>query len=545
MAVEGGFSVAHARDRLSLFGERRLIVASRAPLSDAPFSLLLDGQVIREGRLHSEGKRWGFEHSSFDLDSPLGPGSYRLTVRGRGNVDFTLADEPLDIVRILGSFWAFHRASEEKCRVEGEFDYQGNHHVPDIGLPAFRASNWGQNKERLDRRSGDMSGGWHDATSTDKDTFDEAGAAAMLGIACQFMEEGPATEATVAEMTWGLDYLLKIQNPSGSFPFGVNPFMPWDGTGLPRHLVVNELPGVAANAARALAIGSTLLAVRDPGKSEACLSAARRAFAWAVGHQGEFGFFDLPCMWTGGAVSLLDAASELYRATGDADYARYVEEMVAAARFKDLVFSHGESDPGVPAGPNGAGGPKGFPGQFDRAMNYFETCMLQPAVALCRYREVSDAPTRARIDRLLGEFVDQVAAQSRNPYGIFERGLTPDFGPNIYLACIAHQLAFIAVATGDQRAARMARDNYAWGLGRNPWGSSFYYGIGGKCVIEPYGRNPEESYGALLPGPLLQKDGSLSFEHPQYNEWRIREAGIGLGNSAHFSLERALIRLRG
>jgi hypothetical protein len=537
------FRVAYPRDRISLVGGKRLLVASESRIGRARCELLLGGRAVKAGSLRDEGRKWGFENYSFELDAPLPPGRYRLSVEGAGSSEFSLEDRPLDVVSIIGSFWAFQRASSEKCRVEGEFDYQGNHHVAEIGLPEVRASNWSQDEERLVERSGDLSGGWHDATSTDKDTFDEAGVVAMLGISCQTMGNGPDRDAVLSEMAWGVDYLLRIQNPSGSFPFAVDPYLPWEKTKRPRRLVVNELPGVAANAARALAVASSELAPGDPEKSAACLSAARRAFAWAQAHTDRFGLVDLPCMWTGGAVSLLDAASELYRATGEAPYALYAKRMVDEADFRDLVFSRRASDPRIPSGPNGAGGPGGFPGQFDPSMNFFETSMLQPAVALCRFREIADAPERATIDALLRRFVDQVSAGCANPYGIYERALDPTFGPDIYLAAIAHSMAWIAMATGDERAARIAKDHYAWNLGRNPWGSSFYFGIGGECAIEPYGRTPGESYGALLPGPLLQKSGKLSFEHPPYEEWRVREAGIGAGNSTQFLLDAILTRM--
>ena len=132
--------------------------------------------------------RWSLYTNTIDLSSVTQEGVYTLEVDGapdtcieisaqayhalRGGDGFTT----LTIADLLGpdSFFAYQRCGTPDDLVRNPDDQ-------DMGLPLYMIGSGGTLKA-VAGTTGDVSGGWHDATSTDKELVTHARALEKLGL---------------------------------------------------------------------------------------------------------------------------------------------------------------------------------------------------------------------------------------------------------------------------------------------------------------------------------------------------------------------------
>jgi hypothetical protein len=515
--------------------EKLLGLATSGKISDPRYRIYRDGKVVRSGSLADQGLRWGTRQYMVDISTLRDEGHYAIVIGAnpgspssaplpgpvnaptgcRANANATICDEyaqgVFDISRaayrsltsgaahigipdMLAGFWAAQRCTPQRC---GD----------DSNLTRYRKVAGGAD-ELVPGTSGDLNGGWKDATSTDKETISIGLAVLSMGYVLERSPDPATTGPLITEIKWGIDYLLRLQDADGAFPLAVVPA----GDATPRRVFINQSTGVTARVAAALAEAATVLKSSDPALAESCLAAARRAWTWVFVHPDQFQRAEYGEGWTGSAGTVLGAAVELARATGEAPYSDYVETTIGEGAFTGT--GNWTKIDGT------------FPGQSESPQE--QNGDAQPAIALARYAKLaSSQAVRERIVALTQQYVDVWKASMDNPYRVGETNFVPWFGFAQDVLSSAQNLANIGAELGNAEAMKLALKQFEWTVGFNPLGSSFFIGVGRPSIVAPFNRTVAETVGAVLPG-MKYINGHLStFYDRPWNEWTVGETGLG------------------
>jgi hypothetical protein len=288
---------------------------------------------------------------------------------------------------------------------------------------------------------------------------------------------------------------------------------------LPRHIEVNKATGIVARAAAAFAVASTILKDVDSLLSQRSLDAGTRAWTWIEQNPDHFEFDNLPSWRTGSTGTVLGAAVELARATGEQKYFSYADSIISLGTFYN--FGYWAKDTAV-------NGPGKFAGQLTNVWlaHMDEASYGQAPVALARYYNVTHNPAiKTRIKNLCQDYVNHIKTACNNPFEICESMFESWWGFVPNNTDLAKCLLEIGIEVNLKEAVALAQKQYEWTVGFNPLGTSCIVGFGNPGFQpEICERSPDATIGGLLPGMILL-NGELSTYYGPYNQWSICEVG--------------------
>lgn len=505
-------------------------------------------QQIMKGKMTYGGYYWGKYHYLGDISQITTEGVYLLDIPGYAK-DTVLVSNYIykkfrhknaykRIPEMINSFWSFQRCYPAKCDTPVEFSTVNFRHIDDIDRPLYLQKKWGQEKISLQSKSGDVRGGWHDATSTDKETYDIAISVAAMAMALEMIVDTVDRKPLMNEMLWGLNYLLKIQDNDGSFFYSVFPYFPWDtpNANIPRQVLTNKATGVSATCAQALAIASGVLTNSDTILSRRSLGAAKKAWQWVLQHPDSFDNDNIVVLWSGSAGSIVGAATELARVTGEEKYFHYADSLITLGKF---------AEGGLWVKDNQYTWQPGFAGQLSNAWSPcqpYEAGGSQTPVSLARYYNiVKDGSVKNKIKKLCEDYVNITKAAAANPYEACETYFWSSFGFAPNLVALSKCLLYIGYELDNTEAIALGIKQYEWATGFNPLGGSFIVGFGKEPLIQPYQREMANTIGGILPG-MRYINNTLSLRYDgdsigqTWNRWVISEAGVGIGAASLFDI---------
>jgi endoglucanase len=270
-----------------------------------------------------------------DFSQVTTPGRYRLVVQGRSSEPFSISKSAYGDALTL-SMRAFY-GQRCGCTV----DLGGGYSHPPCHLNgAYHATSG---------RQGVVAnhGGWHDAGDYGRYVVNsgistgtllwawELFAEALKNLSLNIPESGGKVPDYLAEIRWNIEWMLSLQDQDGGawhkqtsekfcafiMPQQDNLVSYIIGTGAAPYKSTCATADLAAVAAIAARCYSTY----DSAFSQRCLSAARRAWTWAVAHPN-VPFSNPKGVVTGGyddkdcSDEILWASAELWRTTGDNQY---------------------------------------------------------------------------------------------------------------------------------------------------------------------------------------------------------------------------------
>jgi hypothetical protein len=523
-------------------------LVSNNKITAPDFKVYGQQREIMTGKMTYSGYYWGKHHYLGDISQITNEGIYLLDIPGYAKdtvlvsnyiyKKFRHKSTYIKIPDMIHSFWSFQRCYPEKCNISDEFSTVNFRHADDIGRPLYLQKKWGQEKISLQSKSGDVRGGWHDATSTDKETFDIAISVAAMALSLELITNTVDRQSLMDEMLWGLNYLLKIQDSDGSFIYSVFPYFPWDlpNANLPRQVLVNKATGVAATCAQAFAIASGVLKNTDLDLSRRSLDAAKKAWQWVEKNPNSFDFDNIVVMWSGSAGSILGAATELARVTDEEKYYHCADSLIALGKF---------AEGGLWVKNNQYTWQPGFAGQLSNSWSPcqpYEAGGSQTPVSLARYYKiVKNVSVKNKVKKLCEDYVDLSKTMATNPYKACETYFWSSFGIVPNLVALSKCLLYIGYELGNTEAIALGVKQYEWATGFNPLGGSFIVGFGKEPLIQPYQREMSNTVGGILPGMrYLKKTLSLRYDGDSigqtWNRWVISEAGVGIGAASLFDI---------
>jgi Glycosyl hydrolase family 9 len=485
------------------------------------------GKLVESGKMVYMGKYWNLFQYTADISTLTKEGIYHLIVTNYAEDSFIISNFIFKRMKNLSGYatipdmvntlWHFQRCSPEKCNTT-EWNFTGYYkHVNDSGLPLYEVT--GNTKNLVPGYSKELYGGWHDAVSTDKECPNIAISVINMCHALEKLTDTSDRKALLDEMVWGLAYLLKIQSDDGSFPADIWPYFNWESPALPRHVEINKATGIVARCTAAFAVASIVLRDVDTDLSNKSLEAARKAWGWIEQNPDHFEFENLPSWRTGSAGTVLGAAVELARATGEQKYFNFADSTIAVGTF--YYQGYWAKDTSLP-------GPKTFNGQLTNPWTAHsdEVSYGQAPIALARYYNTTrDASIKSRIKALCQKYVNIVKSNSNNPYSICESHFVSWWGFLNTLSDLSECLLQIGIELNDNVAISLALKHYEWITGFNPLGESFIIGFGKPGFpVQICERTPENTVGGLMPGMILL-NGELSTYYGPYNQWSICEVG--------------------
>jgi len=325
-------------------------------------------------------------------------------------------------------------------------------------------------------------------------------------------ESGRRMPDILSEARWNLDWMLTMQDPGdgGVYHKLTSPqfsgvVMPHEDTD-PRYVVQKSI-AAALNFAAVMAVAARVYKPYDPGFADACLSASRAAWEWAVAHpkvyyrQEKMNERHRPAIATGeyGDTDVTDeydwAATELYLATGSTEY----RDALDVKRLAGSVVPNWRDV---------------------RAL-----ACISAAHHLVPYGLAAGRSDLAPVDRLLAEASAQcllsLSGALRDEYRTSPLRVSMghdrrDFVWGSNAVAMNHAILLIQAwrLTGERSWLDAAQANLDYVLGRNPTGYSFVTGFGFQAPMFPHHRpsaaddNPDPVPGFLVGGPQSgQQDG--------------------------------------
>jgi hypothetical protein len=481
-------------------------------LASSPPSFVVKqgGATVLSGTAAYVRRAWQLEQYVVDLSALEAPGLYQVEADGLGSACFEIHPEAYAEVRGRDGLVGVAQT------IDSFFDFQRDTHATAyLDVPLWQLTGGqGTNdypEEAIGGTSGDIRGGWHDATSHDKETATIARALANHAYAAALSTRAADRTALLDEIEWGARYLLKIQAADGSVPIAAKPYEQWAPTPKPPiRLLVNVDVGVVAKVAASLAASAAALKDRNPSLARESLAGAKLAYGYVVAHPNGFipsNYY--PAYWRGSAASVLGANVELALTTGEQTYIDAASSLIQQGTFRNGLWVKQSGT---------------FPGQ----LGWEQDEGAQPVVFLLRFHALADDATRQRIASLSRLWRDHWMAKRGSAYGITDSMIVPWFGGNGQLTMLAQGLLMMGVVLGDEAAAEYGLRNFEWTVGTNPFGTSFVWGLGRESSVLPFLRPEASSMGAVMPGFVTANDGSLSiapYSDPA-RSWMISEATI-------------------
>jgi hypothetical protein len=501
-------SLAFPRTGWTPDAKKTVMLSASSAIATPSYQVKSNATVILSGPMTSRGACWGYNHYSADLTTLTNPGTYTIQV-GQKSGTFDIAWDVhrnlrynggfTRITNIIASLYSYQRCFPAKCNSNGN-----RTHADYFNLPLYRQ---GTNESFVLQpgTGGDARGGWHDATSVDKETIEVGMTILDMAMAAERVTDPGDRAALLGEIRWGTDYLLTIQNPDGSWPLRV---IPDNGC----MEVINKNTGVAGKCSAALAAASVVLRDSDAAYANTVLAAATNAWNWIEANPNAF---EPWTGWDGSAGNVLAAAVELARATGAQKYFDYAQTVIPQGGWS--WHPHWAKSSGT------------FPGQIDDWYGQMrEVYWAQTVVALARFYDIAPGPSlKNTVQSLCLSYVTAMKADMNNPFSAAENMFVPWFGFSQHLTHTAQCLLHVGVQFNNQEAIDLATRNYEFTTGFNPFGGVVACGFGEDPMIPLFDRPLTNTIGGVLPG-FLYKDGVLTTDYlMMWDVWTIGETGLG------------------
>lgn len=525
---------------------KKIILSSDKEINPSiKYSVMKDSVVVKSGSLSSEGYYWGFYLYSADISDITTEGGYIIKVPdyAEGYVDISnyiykkfrsKNNSYIGIRDMLSSFWNYQRCYPEKCN-NPNYD---KHHEDDNNLPLYTVLP-NDVKSPVEGKSKELRGGWHDATSTDKESFDIGEAVSHMAIAILNMKDTAILRPLMDELRWGTDYLLKLQEDDGSFCVQIWNYQDWVQNAPPRHLAINKGIGVAARCALGLITAAEVYKDIDTVYSNRCTRAARKAWEYADTHPYQWMQDTIATQWTGNAGTLIRTIAELSITTKVKGYCDTTDQRIKEGGFNHTVhYSWGDYVvKGIWAKQSGT-----FPGQIknDWVGQYEEVSGGHAAIGLARYyNNTNNNTTRELIRQHCIDYINWVKEGSDNPFGVCTHFFNPWIGMSQNYSSLALNLIHVGIELDIPEAIELGVRNYEWIIGFNPFGASCVVGIGDSSIVQPYMRPADSTIGGIVPGMLYRertvagvKENYLTLdwenkETEPWSQWKVGEAGMG------------------
>lgn len=440
----------------------------------ADFALVsaTDGKVIYHGRAAPVADvEWGRfkHHAELDFSAIRAPGTYVLRFGDAKSLPLQIAAAPYDALPAdLLDFM-----HEQRCGHNPWLDVDCHTHD---GRTAYGPLPAGTQI--------DVSGGWHDAGDLLKYLMTSEEATAQMLLACALVPKSRQNAEVLDESRWGLEWMLKMhpapdqlyhqvgddrdhagwrlpQNDPVDYGWGKGgPRVAYCADGRPQGLQVyksasNGVANLAGVYSAAMGLAYQIYKDDPQQKSFAarCLQAGKEVYELGRQKEGvqqgnsyKAPYRYAPTTWAG---DMEWGAAELFRATGEA---RYLDE---AKRYAKLA------------------GDEGWMGK-EQTDHY----QFFPFINLGHYRlyELADADVQKFLAESYRKQIERcVAAGERNPYRI---GVPFIWCSNNLDVALVTQCALYERMTGDRRFAPFAAKQRDWLLGRNPWGTTMFTGVG-------------------------------------------------------------------
>ena len=287
-----------------------------------------------------------------DFSSVVRPGTYRVRVLGVEGDPVVIGGEAYaEPLRLAMRAYYGQRCG---CNVDlgGGYKHSACHADGSFGATSGRT---GALKN---------AGGWHDAGDYGRYVVNsgitcgtllwawELYPEAVKTLRLDIPESGKAMPDYLAEIQWNLNWMLSMQDADGGVWHKQTSdhfcaFIMPEKDDLPSHVIGTGEPPYKSTAATGdlasvMAIAARCFQPYEPQFAARCLSAARKAFTWAVANPsvvfrnpvgittGDYG--DAHC-----ADEIVWAAAELFRTTGEATYEAYVLNAVASLPAVEIV----------------------------------------------------------------------------------------------------------------------------------------------------------------------------------------------------------------
>lgn len=347
-------------------------------------------------------------------------------------------------------------------------------------------------------------GGWHDAGDYGRYVVNsgitcgtllwawELYPEAVKRLRLEIPESGKQTPDYLAEIQWNLEWMLSMQDADGGVWHKQTSdhfcaFIMPEKDDLPSHVIGTGEPPYKSTAATGdlasvMAIAARCFQPYDPKFAARCLSAARKAFTWAMANPsvvfrnpvgittGDYG--DAHC-----ADEIVWAAAELFRTTGEATYEAYVLNAVAvlpAVKIESPSWG-----------------------------NVLSMALWTYALATA---EKPTATTKAIHAATKDAAASIVRRAAQNGYGHtlssdnYHWGSNSEAGNQSMLLLMAHYFE------PDQAVLEAALGNLHYLLGRNCFGTSWVTHVGVRPFLHPHHR-PSAADGILEPWPGMLSGG--------------------------------------
>jgi hypothetical protein len=455
---------------------------------------------------NNSGLLWGqYFYVLVDTTIAQSPGVYTVTVSGFPSASFTvnnnayqlLPDSPLHfnptgVIGVSDIESGFFAAQREKENQDA--------------MPEYLAGTGGS-MTLQPGTTGNLDGGWDDATSIDVEVAQNATALRNLSYALEDALNGSDQTALRNEVAYGAEFFVALQNPNGSFPVSIKPATDSPVTPGPK-LLVNVDVGVAAKCVAALAAASRVLQSSNPTLAAQCLTAAKNGWTWVKANPNDYitdSSIYPPGDWTGSADNILNAACELAMTTEATPYTTDAANLFYAGQFNA----------------SGDWVARGTP--YVRQVSG-----LHAAIGLARWVQdwrLSDQ-LHADVWQQITNYYNDVTSQIDTPFGTYDGTLQSYFGENGTYAQMMLTYANLYRALGRSAILGNAHDQYGWLMGDNPFNSSFVIGAGSLNIQPAFNRPRSGSIGEIIPGILANATpgGPLSSGGTDYP---LGEGGVG------------------
>lgn len=469
------------------------------------------GKVVFSGRLKASGNTdfAGIKTALADFSAFHQTGTYRIAVAGLAN-SYSFSIKPniyADAAKASIKAYYFMRASTALPeKYAGKWHRAAGH--PDTAVfvhPSAASAN------RPAGSKVSASRGWYDAGDYNKYVVNSGISTGTLlslyedfpeymqSVQTNIPESGNHVPDLLNEISWNLRWMLAMQDPADGGVYNKLTNASFDAMEMPnedktpRYVVQKgtaatlDFAAVTAQAARIFKPFSAQL----PGLADSCLSASKKAWAWAVKNPAiEYNQEAMnqkfnPKITTGGygdasfADEFIWAASELTISTGDENYYSSVDIL---------------ADPSMPL-PNWA---------QVKLLGFYSLARNQNKLT---GKPKADLP---EIKKRLIAFADQlIAGTDATAYHTVFGKTAKEFnwGSNSSAANQGVALIKVYQLTGNKKYLDYATSNLDYLLGRNATGYSFLTGFGSKTPMRPHHR-PSVSDGVVDPVPGLLVGGA-------------------------------------
>ncbi len=467
---------------------KRIVLCSSTNQGSSIAGSLSGPPGTRSVQFSSAGNVWGqYYYLYTDTSFAHTPGSYTVAATGFPSASFVVDDYVyrstpnniggnVGITDILSGFFAWQREPGTQTGMEERL-YASDGSYTVIG------------------HSGDLHGGWKDATSTDIEIVNNAEGLRNLSYAAEDALNPSDRSALLAEVAFGASFFVRLQNSNGSFPVCVIPDS--------NYLKTNVDCGITARAVIGLAAAARVLNGYNNTLATQCLNAAASGWTWVKNNQSNYITSNniYQSYWWGNAQYVMGAAAEMAVTTpGSTTYQNDAASFFNAGKFD--ANNNWVKQSGSYVHQSGGG---------------------DAALGLARYyRTLAAGTLRTNIGTQLTNYYNVIAAANNTAFGTNSGNFNSSFGGNTGYSNNAVNCLNLYRALGDSRMLASAHDFMNWMYGANPFGSAFIIGTGSVNAVPQYSRPRPSSIGEIVPGVVPTSSGSIT-------TWGGSDYGVGEG----------------